>query len=775
VAAALVFLIFAGVAACVTGGFLSHGDVRTVDDIGQLLFAGAAGLSALVAGRRCIGRRRIAWALVGVGALAWSAGQGVWCYYELIAGRETPFPSFADAGYLLFPAAVSAGLFLLPSVNRGTVRRHVVDGITISCSLLLVSWVSSLGAVVHAGGDSTLGLVVLVAYPASDVVVLTVTVLLISQLTAGRHSLMILSAGVTMMACADSCFAYLTAVGKYHTGSPVDLGWFAAFALIGLAAYAERPEVVPSAVAQAVSGQTSPADGPAVAASAPGRTASVAGLYLPYVPLLVAAVVVVTRRAMGDRQSALEGVLSIVLVCLVLLRQYWTLRENRQLIATVASREAELQHQAFHDGLTGLANRALFEDRLDHALELHRRNMRPLAVLLCDLDNFKTVNDTLGHACGDELLVRIAERLRGALRSGDTLARLGGDEFAVLVEDEGDPYDLGRRLMGCLTDPISVGGQRFPAAMSVGVAVVDADRASPWRDELMRDVDAAMYTAKHSGGNRLTLFRDGMQMPDTADAGLRVDLATALGAGQIRAAFQPIVDGRTGAVHGYEALARWTRDGVPVSPVTFIRIAEESGLIHTLTEQMLDQSCRQAKVWNCEVDGRPITVSVNIPPRLLAQDDTVEMVQACLERHGLDGSCLVIEVTESGSLDDLQAGKRASERLRALGVQLALDDLGTGYSSLATLTQLPFTYAKLDRVFVQAADERPELLGALVTLAQALGLTVIAEGVETADQLDVVLRAGCDLMQGFYFGRPAPAAELRSAGTVDVTRLVPLH
>ena len=748
-AAAMVLLVL--VAVCLLTGFAGAGSVRWFDDLGELAFSGAASLATGLAAARVSGRRRAAWAAVAVGTGGWAAGEVVWSFYELLAGRQTPFPSGADVGYLVFPVAVTAGLWLMPTRERsGDRRRLVLDGLTVTCSLLLISWTTALGAVLHAGADTRLGLVVGLAYPASDVVVLTMTVLLVSRTASSRLPLGLLGAGLVCMTTADSAFAYLTATGSYHSGDPVDLGWFAAFALIALAGCAQRADTPATERVPSSAGELAAASG----------TPAALGTYLPYLPLLIAGSVVAGRLVAGRRISPPETLLAAALLVLVLVRQYSTLRDNRRLFLTVAAREQELRFQAFHDTLTGLANRALFSDRVQHALELHRRDLRPVSVLLCDLDDFKVVNDSYGHAAGDELLARVAERLRGAVRSGDTVARLGGDEFAVLLEDGGDPHQTGAHLCEALRAPFALRDHPTSISVSVGLAVVEAADATPSEDELLAHADAAMYAGKRDGKNQLRLFHPELHTPTTSGPGLRQALADDIASRRLDAVYQPIFDTGTGQVCGVEALARWTHDGKAVAPDVFIAEAERHGLIKALTELMLHRACAQAATWPAAA-GRTVPVGVNISPQLLLDATLVDTVTAALHAHNLPAAQLVLEVTESGPITDIRTAAATCHRLRQLGVRLSLDDLGVGYSALANLHHLPFTSVKIDRMFVDTIDQQPPgLVLGLIAMVKDLDMLVIAEGVERATQLEPLRAAGCDAVQGFLLARPAPADTL---------------
>jgi diguanylate cyclase (GGDEF)-like protein len=715
------------------------------DDLGQLIFAALASLGCVLGARRRRGRHRGAWCAMAVGLGGWALGQAVWCWYELIAGTETPFPSAADAGYLTFPVAVAVGLCLLPGRDsQGDRRRHFFDGLTVMCALLLISWVTALGAVVHAGGDTHFAIAVSIAYPAGDIVTLTLTVLLVARSMTNRWSLLLLGGGLVSMAVSDSAFTYLTAVGRYHTGDPVDLGWYAAFAMMGLAACADRP-VDDSKRAGRLHALRVPAE---------------VSLYLPYVPLLAAGVIEGSRLATGRHLDTVEASLVACLVLLVVVRQYATLRDNRMLMMTVAAREDQLHSQAFHDSLTGLANRALFGDRLDHALELNRREPRPVAVLLCDLDEFKSVNDSLGHAAGDQLLVSVAERLRGVVRAGDTIARLGGDEFAILLEDCPDPQAVGHKVVAALNAPVMLGDEPHVTGVSVGLAAVARDEPTPTRDDLLSRADVAMYAGKHGGKNQVRMFHPGMQLNDHRTRELGRALAADISAERIDLRYRPMVGLDDGQVRGMAAVVAWTHEGEGFSPAAVTTLAESSGLMGSLLRLTVGRACTQLHAWSGRPGAERLRLVVTVSARLLADPGLPDAVSTALLDNDIAPGRLTLEVIDSHELDSLAAATPTCEELRRRGVELSLGDLGTGASALAALHRLPFSAVAIDPLFMNHLDGEPSprLLAGLVTLAHDLGLTVVAQGVENAAQLEVVREVGCDLAVGAVFGAPATSA-----------------
>ena len=430
-----------------------------------------------------------------------------------------------------------------------------------------------------------------------------------------------------------------------------------------------------------------------------------------------------------------------------------------------------LRRQALFDSLTGLPNRSMFIERLagDFA---RRTSERPLAVLLLDLDDFKTVNDSLGHQAGDELLVAVGDRLRGAIRHGDIAARFGGDEFVVALPDcidEDGPIHTAERILGALREPFDIAGRRLTVLASVGVAIAGPDDRSP--DDLVRNADIAMYLAKARGKGRLELFEPSMHEAASTQRTLRIDLAAGIPRGDLRLHFQPVIELSSGRTVGHEALVRWQRDGQLVAPGDFIPTAESSGLINGLTDWVVDHACRAVVSWDGPDDDA--WVSVNLSPSQLTRENLVERIEGTLTATGLPANRLIVEITES-SLLDINVARPALVGLSALGVRIAIDDFGTGYSALSYLARLPIDIVKIDRSFVSALQrDGPEeaIASAIIALARRLGLKTVGEGIETAAQLDQLAALGCDLGQGFYLGRPV-ARDPHPAGRRRVGRRV---
>jgi len=434
--------------------------------------------------------------------------------------------------------------------------------------------------------------------------------------------------------------------------------------------------------------------------------------------------------------------------------------------AQLQDANAELQRLAFCDPLTGVPNRALFDDRLRQALARADRHAggpkaAPVGVLYIDLDGFKPINDSYGHAAGDVVLRQVAARLRTICRQADTLARLGGDEFVVLLEQVREREEIevvARRIVQALARPYALTERSVLLASSIGIAVYPDHGPA---ERLMACADAAMYAAKRAGGSRHALYD-----PDMDKDAVRTDLLQALRQAvpnrQLQLYYQPKIESRSGRMRAVEALLRWHHPVLGmVPPAEFIPLAERHGVIVPIGNWVIDEACRQLADW--QRAGRRLQVSINLSAHQVRQPDLAERIRGALERHGADASLLVCEFTESAAMEDTLGTQHTIDALEALGVRLSIDDFGTGHSSLAMLRHLRVQELKIDRLFVQdvATDTKSrDLVEAVVRLAHVLGMSVVAEGVETAAQRDALLALGCDELQGYFFGRPVAAAAL---------------
>ena len=424
--------------------------------------------------------------------------------------------------------------------------------------------------------------------------------------------------------------------------------------------------------------------------------------------------------------------------------------------------EAQLTHQAFHDAVTGLANRALFAERVRHAIARSRREERGCAVLFLDLDDFKEINDSLGHAAGDEVLIEVARRLDSSVRGADTAARFGGDEFAVLleeVESAQEAADTAERLLEALSQPLRAGHREIALRCSLGISVLGPD-GTVGADEMIRDADAAMYIAKRDGKGAYRTFEPQMHEGVLERLELRTDLQRAITSGQLELYYQPVVRLDDGRVAGVEALLRWNHpERGMVAPEQFVPIAEETGLIVPIGRWVLREGCRHATRMLAAMPGQALSMAVNLSLKQVHQSDIVADVQDALADAGLAPQHLTLEITETVLMADVEQAVQRLRELKALGVRLALDDFGTGYSSLSYLSKLPVDVLKMDRSFLtgDASPEAADLANAVVALGATLDLEVVAEGIEQPEQWDSLRELGCDLGQGYLFSPPMNA------------------
>ncbi len=432
--------------------------------------------------------------------------------------------------------------------------------------------------------------------------------------------------------------------------------------------------------------------------------------------------------------------------------------------------ERQLSHRAFHDELTGLANRALFLDRMDHALRVARSERDPVVVLFVDLDDFKRVNDDLGHAVGDQVLKSVAACIRKSAGSGDTAARLGGDEFAILLEDVGGvdrAIDVAERLLKLLRVPVAVAGYDLTVLASIGVAVATPNMNTT---SLLRDADIAMYEAKRAGKGQIRIFDPAMRMVATKHLEYRAELGDALDDGQLRLVYMPFVDMRSGEVRGAEALVRWHHpQHGDISPVEFVPIAERTGLIVPIGYWVLDEALKQAAGWRPDAG---LFVSINASPVQVRQPDFVEHVLSALERHRLEPHMLMVEMAESVLVEENERAADTVALLREHGVRIAIDDFGAGYCSLSYLQRHPVDMIKIDRAFIDELGREPlgnTLARTILQMASSLDIRTVAEGIETTVQLRELRRLGCDLGQGYLLSRPLETQALvrRFAGVTS--------
>ena len=734
---------------------VSHGPSRAaIDDIVLLVLAVPAAVFSVIAARSAQGRLRLAWVAMAIGVAAWAIGEAIWTHYELVLG-EVPFPSVADGFFLIFPVGACAALLLFPSEYAGPFRGRVfLDGLIVAGSLFLVSWVTILGPIYAAEATDRLLFVVSLAYPVSDVVVLTLAaVVLVRSGPEHRLTLTLLTVGLACIALSDSLFTYLSTKNEYASGDVIDIGWAAGLLLIAVAAAASRQTTHENSEAPELPGWAS--------------------IWLPYAPLLLAAIVAAAKPSELLRSQPVE-VIAGLLVLAVLARQFLAVSENRRLLATVAE-------QALRDPLTGLANRALFNERLDQGMERRERDGVTVGVVAVDLNDFKLVNDNLGHPVGDDLLVGVASRLLNSVRSGDTVGRLGGDEFSVVVEGDPDaPYLIAQRVVEAFEQPFLVGEHELLMRPSVGLATADPDEPGLSAEELLRRADLAMYMAKRARIRGVQTYNAEMQLgAQTIEAGifsrpagppeiggvaairLLGDLRHAIANAELTLVYQPKFELATGRIVGAEALLRWPRPDGLLTPEDFLPLVRRHGLITAITDLVLNRALDDALAWQSASLGLPVAVNLFAPS--LANLGIPAQITTALADRGLDPRVLTVEITEDLFLDDMERTRTVLDQLRHSGIRIAIDDFGSGYSALSYLRDLPIDEVKLDSTFIAPipVDERAAaVVRAVVDLCHTLNLTTVVEGVEDAETAARLREFGCDVGQGYHFSPPLTSDEL---------------
>ena len=453
---------------------------------------------------------------------------------------------------------------------------------------------------------------------------------------------------------------------------------------------------------------------------------------------------------------------------------------NRRLEEEIAARakaEDQLKHDALHDSLTSLPNRLLLTERVERCIERSKRNSEYMyAVMFLDLDDFKAINDTHGHAIGDQVLINVAERINASLRALDTAsrmdeqtpARMGGDEFVILLDglkSFDDAMRVAERVHAAVCHIATVGGHEVPVGSSIGIALGSAEYEVP--DDVLRDADAALYHSKRSGKGRVGVFNEGARREMAERLRLSIDLHSAINLSQLRMLYQPILSLESGTIESFEALVRWDHPQLgAVSPTQFIPIAEETGAIHSIGSWVLRESCQQLRLWHDQIPGRrDLAISVNVSPKQLAEQDFVARVEHTLAEMGLEGRHLIVEVTENALVENVEAVNSKLFHLRTMGVRIHLDDFGVGYSSLSYLHQLPFDAIKIDRSFVKDMKldaVHANTIMAIQTMASNRSMRVIAEGIETVEQLVQLQALDCAMGQGYYLARPIDAQTARS-------------
>lgn len=683
----------------------------------------------------------VAWLMLAAGSLSEAMYQGL--------SGSIPFPSFADVFYLGYyiPAVIGFTRFPRKPTTRSERVRMALDLSVVFLSCASVIWYLVLGPTVTAGGQSLSLRALAGAYPLGDALHVFTLVYVIQRVrtTSMKRPLTFLLAGVVVVVTCNTALGWFIIHPHYYSEALKFLqpASMAGLLLFVLAATRQATTVEAERTRRAASTAIPSGGGQWLTFAAP---ATLFGLLL--------------AAQFGASLGARVGltITAVVVAALMLLRQ--ALAQRDTLVA-----QGDLRHQALHDALTGLPNRALITDRIGQLLARNHRNGTTGAALFVDLDGFKDINDTLGHAAGDELLRAVAERLATGLRDADTIGRMGGDEFIVLIDgaaNQSAPDLVAQRLLDLMRQPFILEASAIPIVVttSIGVATGDRDTAG----DLLRDADIAMYMAKAAGKNCYEVFRPGMDSDVTRRHRLDFDLRSALDSNQFSLVYQPIYNLDDLALVGVEALIRWEHPALgQIQPDEFIPLLESSGQILEVGRWVLQQACAQMAGWRDR--GSDLTISVNISGRQLDRDIIIDDVRDALTGSGLDPTSLTLEVTETALMRNVETTATRLRELKELGIQIAIDDFGTGYSSLAYLQRLPVDCLKIDRSFTNTITRSPEadaIIRTLVQLGKDLGLKTLAEGVESTDQVDHLRSEDVNQVQGFLMSRPLDPTTLET-------------
>ena len=722
-----------------------------VTHVGESVAALFAMVCTACAARKSHGGPRVAWTSLAVGCSGWVGGNLYWTYFGVVDNASPRFGTIADFGFLALPISAWVAAPFMPTNQGGRVGvRVLLDGVITATSLFILAWSLVLRDLLEGGDVSGASFLLSIAYPVTDIAMITMGLLLMSKTREGYRSVpLILTIGFGAITLADGSFIFVTA-GALQFSNLIIVGWTAGLYCVGVAALCSTNSTRP----------------PSVERTAPSRHSS----WLPYLPVPLALAVSTSEVWPDPNTVVLVAAAAMTLAAII--RQFVLLDENRRLLVKVAD-------MALHDPLTGLGNRFLFTDRLAHAMALRARTGAPVAVLVADLDDFKLVNDSLGHPVGDQMLRRVAERIRDSVRPGDTVARLGGDEFAILVENAPAIADqIAEHILLAFAEPFASAGRTVYMRLSIGVAhaVGDADVSA---DELFERADLAMYSAKRArvgtraftpdmrlNATEMTLHshqQKAKRRGGVTRIQLLADLHEAIDHRELRMAYQPKVSLSTGEPVGVEALIRWPHPEFGLlEPADFLPLVRDNGLMEAVTDLVLERVLLDVADW--QQAGIDLPVAVNLSAPSLNDEALSERVLAALAEHGVAPASLTVEITEDLLLASVVRARTVLDRLRSNGIRVAIDDFGTGYGAMTYLHELPIDEVKLDRHFIAPIlhDERAAaIVRSVIELAHRLGLTSVAEGVENQKTADLLRSYGCGFAQGYYFSVPVLAEAVR--------------
>jgi diguanylate cyclase (GGDEF)-like protein len=737
-------------------------------------------------------RISLAWYFIAIAQLSFVIGDLLWFIFEGILHIE-PFPSIADLFYVLYYPILFGGIFLFPRVKTSKIEltKNTIDLSLILLSAGLVLWFFLLSP--SASGleeESFLVKFLTIAYPAGDLVLFSAILLLIYNYPREREqsALFFLIASIFVQIIADIIFSYQSLAESYVSASWVDCGWVFGYLFLGIAGIiqskADNEEQAQGVLNYFQNLLIS-------------KYVEKIQRFLPYFFVVFAYTFPIFYISNEIPENLLFLIVVIGLVILLsMTRQYLVIVENRKLnneleeaLSDLAGEsfqlqkinddlrheiverkriEEQLSFDALHDGLTKLPNRTLLLDRLNHAIEISKRNADySFSVLFIDLDQFKNVNDTLGHSIGDELLINFSERIKKCIRNSDTFARLGGDEFAILLEDHeagNKAVDVADRIQRNLHEPYLLSGQKFFVTASIGI-VNDISENYDSAEAILRDADIAMYRAKELGKARYQIFSTPLRSAMLSRITLESQMRSALAEKSFILHYQPIYTLENNSLIGFEALLRWNHPQLGLlMPADFLSIAESSGLIIEIGNWVLLEACGQMKKW---IDQSPrfqdLSISVNLSGKQFVQPDFIDRVKTALHETGLPPKCLHLEITETVLIENQELAIKIFNELHKLDIELQIDDFGSGYSSMGYLQRFPVDTIKIDGTFIkdlEKSNKGAQIVQTMIKMASDLGMKIIAEGIETKTQLLKLRTMSCHYGQGFYLSYPMPIEKI---------------
>ncbi len=682
------------------------------------------------------------WTFLSLGCFSFFVAEVVWAYYDCILRIDVPYPGVPDIFYILQILCYLTSILYLFLKLKGTYRlvKLIFDmGILITVTATF-SWIYMIRPILAIPNISKIFLLVSLGYPIGDLVLIIVLVSIYIGFETPliRRDLLFIFFGLIVQIFADSSYIYLVSSAQYNSGSQVDSLYTLALLLVGFSGFdSNNLEITKRNIHTEIN---------------PIKKLDLLRMSIPYLSIILLCVFLMFQK---DEMYTLR-IGSIVVILLIISRQLVVLNENKQ-------NEKVIQFMAYHDTLTKLPNRLLFTELLQVEIADANRSNSILAVMFIDLDRFKTINDTLGHDVGDQLLIVTSKRLTATLRKSDIVGRYGGDEFTILIKGLNRVEDISiaaNKIHQSLNQPYHVYEHHILSTPSIGIATYPVDGDKP--ETLLKKADFAMYQVKLNGRNHYRLYSTEQNGDLTKKYSVEKDLHHALSNHQFVVYYQPQIDIQKGKLIGVEALLRWNHPEFGmISPGDFIPIAEQTGLILPIGEWVLQTACRQVKDWHLK--GHKIKMAINLSPRQFREKNLVVQIKEILEQTDIDPSFIDLEITEGIAMNDMNKVFQRLQALKQLGIKISIDDFGTGYSSLSYLTDYPVDSLKIPREFIKRIGEDPAIdaiIASIIALAHNLNINVLAEGVETEEQLQFLRLLDCDQVQGYFFSKAVTVKEM---------------